>query len=216
MVFAFTDFRVAAIFPSRSGRWTLRLALAGSALTLVAATEPPAPKGTSHTPAADAPDEHNTTVSGLTVTASRTIPKVESTFPAQGAKVAPGLLVLRVTFSEKMREDGWSYVPSPKGLYPDCAQTPRLLDDKRTFVLICRTLPSKTYAVWFNQPPLVDFSNYSHRSAVPFELSFTTADDEPIRTLADAMKADKALSSVANPVEPLGSAPMGQPHVPPE
>jgi len=141
---------------------------------------------------------------------------VESTFPALNAKVTPGLLVLRVTFSEKMRVDGWSYVPSPKGLYPDCAQTPRLLDDQRSFVLICRTLPGKTYSVWFNQPPLVDFSNYSRRSAIPYQLTFTTADEEPIRTLADAMKADKALTNVSNPVEPLGSAPMGQPRTPPE
>jgi hypothetical protein len=152
----------------------------------------------------------------VTVTASRTIPKVESTFPALGAKVKPGILVLRVTFSERMREDGWSYVPSQKGAYPDCAQSPRLLDDGRTFVLICRTLPARTYAVWLNRPPLVDFSNHGGRSATPYELSFTTTDDEPIRTLPEAMKADKALTNVSNPVEPQGLAAMGAPHVPPE
>ncbi|MGC1302572.1 MAG: hypothetical protein WA840_09370 [Caulobacteraceae bacterium] len=205
---------MAAIFASLFNRRAPLLAIAVCALGAVAATDP---KGTTHASATPpAPDEPNATVSGVTVRATKTIPKVESTFPAQNAKVSPGLLVLRVTFSERMKGDGWSYVPSPKGLYPDCAETPRLLDDRRTFVLICRTLPGKAYAVWFNEPPVVDFSNYSGRSAIPYELTFTTADEEPIRTLADAMKADKALTSASNPVEPLGGAPMGQPHVPPE
>lgn len=218
---------MAAISSLRPGRRLSGLALAACALPLIAAEAPPqgaspaqSPPhtGTSHASAAQAQPEAEpkATVSGVTVTANRVIPRVDSTFPAKGAKVAPGLLVLRVTFTERMREDGWSYVPSPKGVYPDCAQTPRLLDDRKTFVLICRTLPSKTYAVWFNQPPLVDFSSAGGRSAIPFELTFTTADDEPVRTLADAMKADKALSSVANPVEPLGSPALGQPHETPE
>ncbi len=212
---------MAAISSLRPARRLSGLALAVCALPLVAAAAPPPPgsgavsQGTSHSSAAAAEPESNTTVSGVTVSARREIPKVESTFPAKGSKVAPGLLVLRVTFTERMHEDGWSYVPSAKGLYPDCAKTPRLLDDHKTFVLICRTLPSKTYAVWFNQPPLVDFSGGGH-SAIPYELTFTTADDEPIRTLADAIKADKALTSASNPVEPLGSPALGQPHETPE
>ncbi len=214
---------MAAIPSLRPGRRLSGLALAACALPLLAAEAPPptgsaaVSGGTSHSSAAAAEPEPEpqSTVSGVTVTARRAIPKVESTFPAKGSKVAPGLLVLRVTFTERMHEDGWSYVPSAKGLYPDCARTPRLLDDRKTFVLICRTLPSKTYAVWFNQPPLVDFSGGGH-SAIPYELTFTTADDEPIRTLADAIKADKALTSASNPVEPLGSPALGQPHETPE
>jgi hypothetical protein len=213
-------FRVAAISSLRPARRLSGLALAACALPLIAAEAPPqdgARQGTSHTSAAAAQPEPEpkATVSGVTVTARRAIPRVDSTFPAQGSKVAPGILVLRVTFTERMHEDGWSYVPSAKGLYPDCAKTPRLLDDHKTFVLICRTMPSKTYAVWFNQPPLVDFSGGGH-SAIPYELVFTTADADPIRTLADAIKADKTLTSASNPAEPLGSPALGQPHETPE
>ena len=156
-----------------------------------------------------------TQVSGVTVTASVAVPHVQSTFPALGTKVAPGLLVLRVTYDTKMRPDGWAYAREAGVEYPDCAQAPRLLDDGRTFVLICRTLPSKTYAIWFNRPPLQDFASLSRRPAGAFELKFATTDDDPVRTLPDAMKADPALSTAANPVEPDGLAVYGQPHEPP-
>ena len=204
-----------AIRPQRPSRAAL-VATAALAFGVVTGADAAGPaKGTSHT-SADAPNPNVTTVAGVTVIATRTVPKVESTFPAKGAKVTPGLLILRVTFTDKMREDGWSYVPDPHGQYPDCAQSPRLLDDKRSFVLICRTLPSKAYAVWFNRPPLVDFNNYGRRSAIPFELTFTTTADDPVRTLPEAMKADPALSKFSNPVEPEGLAAIGQPHIPPQ
>ena len=76
--------------------------------------------------------------------------------------------------------------------------------------LICRTLPGKRYAVWFNRPPLDDFSSFGRRPATPFELKFATTDDEPVRTLTEAMKADPALSALGNPVEPDGLATYGQ------
>ena len=154
--------------------------------------------------------EPSTRVSAVTVTASRELPHVQSTFPAVGAKVAPGLLVLRVTYDTRMRSQGWSYAKESGAEYPDCAKSPRLLDDRRSFVLICRTLPNKAYAVWFNRPPLDDFASVSRRPAVPFELKFATSDDDPVRTLPDAMKADPVLSKSANPVEPDGMATYGQ------
>ncbi len=150
----------------------------------------------------------------VTVTASRVVPQVQSTFPASGAKVAPGLLVLRVTYDTRMRPEGWAYAQEAGADYPDCAKAPRLLDDKRSFVLICRTLPGRRYAVWFNRPPMDDFSSFGRRPAPPFELKFATTDDEPVRTLTQAMKADPALSALGNPVEPEGLATYGQ-DVPP-
>jgi hypothetical protein len=156
-----------------------------------------------------------TRLSGVTVTASRDIPHVESTFPAAGGKVAPGLLILRVTYDTHMRPDGWSYARETGAEYPDCAKSPRLLDDKRSFVLVCRTLPNKSYAVWFNRPPMVDFASTARRPAVPFELKFSTTDEDPVRTLAEAIKADKALNTGSNPVEPEGLATYGQDVDPP-
>ena len=148
--------------------------------------------------------------STVTVIASRVVPQVQSTFPAAGARVAPGLLVLRVTYDTRMRPEGWSYAREAGAEYPDCAKAPRLLDDRRSFVLICRTLPGKRYAVWFNRPPLGDFTSMGRRPAPPFELKFATTDDDPVRTLPEAMKADPALSDLGNPVEPEGLATYGQ------
>jgi hypothetical protein len=146
----------------------------------------------------------------ITVVGERVSPKVTSTFPAQSAKVAPGLLVLRVTYNTHMRADGWSYAQEAGAEYPDCAKSPRLLDDKESFVLICRTLPGKSYTVWFNRPPLNDFASLGRRPADPYELKFSTSDEEPVRTLAEAMKADPALSNASNPVEGDGLATYGQ------
>jgi hypothetical protein len=148
--------------------------------------------------------------STITVNGERVTPRVVSTFPMQNAQVAPGLLVLRVSYSTHMRADGWSYARDAGVDYPDCAKAPRLLDDKESFVLICRTLPGKRYAVWFNRPPLSDFASLSRLPADPYELRFVTTEDEPVRTLADAMKADPALSSASNPVEGDGLATYGQ------
>ena len=146
----------------------------------------------------------------ITVIGQRVVPHVQSTFPARDSKVTPGLLVLRVTYSTHMRPDGWSYAREAGAEYPDCAKAPRLLDDRQTFVLICRTLPGRSYALWFNRPPLSDFASTGRLAADPYELKFSTTDDEPVRTLGEAMKADPALSNVANPVEPDGLAVYGQ------
>ena len=122
---------------------------------------------------------------------------------------------MRVTYDTRMRADGWSYARESGADYPDCASAPRLLDDGRSFVLICRTLPARTYAVWFNRPPLQDFSSHSKRPAAPFELKFATTNDDPVRTLPDAMKEDPALAKAGNPVEGGGLAVYGQDPAPP-
>ncbi len=203
---------------------TMMAALTAAGSAAAAMAEPAAiPAPAVHAPAAAAkpraakaadaiPTGH---VSSVTVTATLTTPHVQSTFPAAGAKVAPGLLVLRVTYDTRMRPDGWSYAHENGAEYPDCAQSPRLLDDGRSFVLICRTLPAKTYAIWFNRPPLQDFASRSKRPAVAFELKFATTDDDPVRTLPDAMKADPALAKAGNPTEGTGLAVYGQEPNPP-
>jgi hypothetical protein len=165
-------------------------------------------------PAKDLPQPPTGHAPSITVVGQRVIPQVVSTFPAQNAKVAPGLLILRVTYNTHMTAESWSYVPQTGIDYPDCASAPRLLDDKESFVLICRTLPEKHYTVWFNRAPMSDFASSGRLSAKPYRLNFTTTSDDPVRTLADAMKADPALSTVANPVEPDGLAAYGSPDGP--
>ena len=179
-------------------------------LSVLASGAAAKPVPTKPVPAKAPAGEMSSRTSVVTVTASRIVPHVQSTFPALDAKVAPGLLVLRVTYDTRMRPEGWSYARETGADYPDCAAAPRLLDDRRSFVLICRTLPGRRYAVWFNRPPLDDFSSLGRRPAIPFELKFATTDDEPVRTLTEAMKADAALSALGNPVEPDGLATYGQ------
>ena len=70
--------------------------------------------------------------------------------------------------------------------------------------------------MWFNRPPLGDFTSFSRRPATPFELKFATTEDEPVRTLSEAMKADPGLSTLGNPVEPEGLATYGQSEPPSE
>jgi hypothetical protein len=191
------------------------LALAASVGLLAgAASAAPATSVTAKPKSAAHPLDES--VPSVTVTATPETPHVQSTFPAQGARVPPGLVVLRVTYDVHMRPDGWAYAEAgAPAAYPDCAKAPRLLDDKRSFVLICRTLPGKAYAVWFNRPPLVDFASMSRRPATPYELKFATTEDEPVRTLADAMKADPALAGQGEPVQAPGQARFGQDDTPP-
>jgi hypothetical protein len=150
------------------------------------------------------------TVSGVTVTISREIPKVVSSYPGQGASIAPGILIIRITYDTRMQGQSWSYVTSRDGDYPECAASPRLLDDHKSFALICRTLPKKTYALWFNHGDYQNFTSISHRPAAAYELKFTTSDADPVWTLQDAIKADPGLPPGSNPAEAEGKRRPGE------
>ncbi len=154
--------------------------------------------------------EESTRVSGVTVTLSRDPPHVVTTFPANGASVAPGVLVLRVTYSQSMFDESWSYVTSADGEYPECAPTPRLLDDKKSFALICRTSGKHNYALWLNRGPYANFMNKGRRIAVPYELKFSTSDADPVFTLKEAVAADPGLPPGSNPAEPVGKVRPGE------
>jgi hypothetical protein len=156
------------------------------------------------------PASASTTVSGVTVTASRETPKVVGVYPAQGASIAPGILIIRVTYDTRMQGQSWSYVSSRDGEYPECAASPRLLDDHKSFALICRTLPKKTYALWFNHGDYQNFTSVSRRPATAYELKFTTSDADPVWTLEDAIKADPGLPPGSNPAEAEGKRRPGE------
>ena len=133
-------------------------------------------------------------------------PKMVSTFPASGAEVAPGVLVLKIAFDQPMTADTWSYAKATGGDYPLCLGAPRLLADNRTFVLLCSTAPGKHYGVAINMAPAEDkaFVNAGDRRSPPFELTFSTSSGEPVRTVKAAMKA-AGLGDLDMPVESLGA-----------
>ncbi len=138
------------------------------------------------------PAEPPTPVSPVTVMPPTDKPKVVSTWPAAGQAVAPGVLVLRVVFDQQMTPRDFAYGLGTGGEKPDCLKTPRLLNDNKTFVLLCTTLPGKTYAIALNPAPKADgpaFSNLAENRADPAELTFTTSAGEPVTKLRDAIRA---------------------------
>ena len=113
-------------------------------------------------------------------------PKVVSTFPADGASIGGGELILKITFNQSMVPEAWSYSAAPPAAFPDCLARPRLLNDQRTFVLLCSVAANTAYAVQFNASP--DFVTLGRRTVAPYTLHFKTTDD-PVLSLADALTA---------------------------
>lgn len=154
------------------------------------------------------------TVSPLTVMAGDP-PKVVSTYPAQDQAIAPGVLVLKVAFNQKMLLSGFDFGPGAAGEPIECVRTPRLLNDAKTFVLLCRTWPNKTYGVTFNAPSdKTGFANEGDVRAVSASLTFTTTAAEPVRSLETAMKA-AGLTEIDGPVQETANvAPAAAPPLP--
>jgi hypothetical protein len=101
-------------------------------------------------------------------------PKVVSTYPVDGGKAPGGIVVLKVVFDQPMVPQAWSFGQAADGAFPHCLKTPRLLNDKRSFALLCSVAPNQAYAVRINASP--DFVSARGRSAKPFLLRFATTD----------------------------------------
>ncbi len=128
-----------------------------------------------------------TPLSGLTVAVPATAPIVAASFPSAGATIAGGTLILKVVFDQNMDADAFNYAKAADGDLPECLAKPRLLRDERTFVLLCRVLRGKTYAVKIGGDG--GFASVGHRTAEPYELKFSTSMAEPVLTIKDAMTA---------------------------
>jgi len=130
-----------------------------------------------------------TRLTGITVAApAPTLPKVVATYPAEGKSVAPGALILKVTFDQKMDPDGWDYAKGADA-YPQCLARPRLLPDEKTFVLLCTAPSQGKFSVAFNASPAGGFENLAGQRATPAALTFSTDDATALVTIPDAMKA---------------------------
>jgi hypothetical protein len=123
-------------------------------------------------------------------------PKVVASYPADGAEIPAGTLVLKIVFDQPMTPDGWSYGRTDGAGFPHCLAKPRLLGDQRTFVLLCNVLPHQAYALRINAPP--DFKSENGRSAKPAVLRFSTSDTGP-RDIHDALLL-AGLTDVDDPV----------------
>ena len=180
-------------------RAALPLRLSGLALLLGLAAGPVLAQTAK--PPARPPAETPTPVSPITVMPPTDKPKVVATWPASGETIAPGVLVLKVVFDQQMTPRDFAYGLGT-GDKLDCLKTPRLLNDNKTFVLLCTTLPGKTYSVALNPdaPGGPAFSNLAENRAEPGALAFTTGTGEPVTKLRDAIKA-AGLGGLDMPVE---------------
>lgn len=134
--------------------------------------------------------EEPTAVSPVTVMPPTNPPKVASSYPAEGQAIAPGVLILKVAFDQKMTAKGWNYAAAPDGAdKPDCVTTPRLLKDDKTFVLLCRVTSGKTYKVALNATRPGGFANQAENPAETHVLSFQVVKGEPVTTIPRAMVA---------------------------
>jgi len=144
---------------------SIRLILAVSTLLLAASQAAAA-----DAPAAPAPPTH---LSGVVISGGPP-PKVYLSYPAEGATIPSGVLVLKVIFDQAMTADGWSYAKAADGDFPSCLGRPRMLADQRSFVLLCTIEPHRSYALQINA--VNDFKNADGRSAAPLLLHFSTGD----------------------------------------
>ncbi len=139
-------------------------------------------------------------VSGITVYGKTDPPKVTATYPAAGQAMSAGGLILTVTFDQKMLGRSFDIGPGAGGEMPNCLKTPRLLDDGKTFVLLCTTEPHKAYALAFNAGPQGGFANVAEHRAEPSTLAFTTTDGDGPRSISEALKVQN-LRPVDMPIQ---------------
>ena len=102
-------------------------------------------------------------------------PVVVKTEPQAGASdVAAGTTEIRVTFSKKMQDKGWSWVTVTAASFPKLAGQAHYLPDQMTNVLPVALEAGKTYAMWINSGELENFQDMDGRKAVPYLLVFST------------------------------------------
>ena len=131
-------------------------------------------------------------------------PKVVSTFPANGAVIRPGVLVLRLTFDQPMSCKGFfTGVSHLKNPCPADEQRWVLSFDRRTIRTVCRAEPNTHYGVRLSEPPVADqpdatFMSLAGRPLGAYELAFTASAQASVLTVGDALAEDPD----ARPPEP--------------
>jgi hypothetical protein len=138
-------------------------AVSAAGAALAQSTAPGAPK---------APDEVVVRAPDQVVVHAPIDPKVVSTFPADGGKAAGGVIVLKIVFDQPMVPLAWSFAKADGGAFPNCLARPRLLNDTRSFALLCTVAQNQAYALQINASP--DFVSARGRSAAPYLLRFST------------------------------------------
>jgi hypothetical protein len=119
-------------------------------------------------------------------------PKVIATFPAEGAVVRPGVVVVRITFDQPMAcdasFDGTSDLPNP---CPGRWREVTISLDRRSFRTVCEVKADTRYRL-----VLRSFRN-THGLTIPAEVTFSTSGSAPIATIQQALAEDPGAGMVA-------------------
>lgn|GEM_PF-3037508 len=119
-------------------------------------------------------------------------PRVVSTFPARGATVSPGLLVVRVTFDQPMACEGrFEKTGSLSNPCPGDVNQMLLSFDRRTVRTICLVEPGREYGFSIGQDPTSNtFVGLTGLPAAPARVAFSTSAAAPISGVCEALAED--------------------------
>ena len=118
-------------------------------------------------------------------------PRVIDSYPAPGAVVAPGALLVRVSFNAPMSCYSEVTVEGGDDAADPCQPTGTWdLPDRRTWLMPCRLQAGATYRMRFRKVDGAGFVGLSGRPAEPFDLSFSTSTQAPTASLEAAQQAD--------------------------
>jgi hypothetical protein len=191
----------------------LAAALIGPSLSLAQSADQAAPPSTTPANPTQAAGQHTTGVSELIVAARRSTavseldvkapvcpkihkatdepPKLVSTYPARGATIRPGVMILRLTFDKPMTCQGLLGIDGARANpCPAPLEEPLYSRDRHTFLTVCRIDGNGNYGL-----ELKGFTSVTGQVAEPDELAFQTSDDEPVASIDDALARDAYLKT---------------------
>jgi hypothetical protein len=104
-------------------------------------------------------------------------PVVVKTIPEAGSKdVAPGEMIVKITFSKEMMDQSWSWSTAWKDSAPEIIGKINYEADHKTCVAKVKLEPNKTYGWWINSQNHHGFKDAQGHSAIPYLFVFQTRD----------------------------------------
>lgn len=122
-------------------------------------------------------------------------PVLVDSFPAEGAEVRPGLLIIRLTFDRPMTCDG--VLTQMRRVDTPCRTTQRmaLSFNQRTIRVACLTEAGKSYGFRLSDMPNQTFVSQDGGEAKGHGVRFKASLGEPVLTLEEALMQDPAYAA---------------------
>lgn len=131
-------------------------------------------------------------------------PKVISTYPANGAVVRPGVLVVRVTFDQSMSCKGFfaagMRLQSP---CPNDHQAWVLSYDRRTIRTVCYVKARSDYGLFLSDRPGNMFVSLAGKASAAYSIAFTSSGARDVLSVKESMAEDDDSQPVTPKDEPL-------------